>query len=418
MKRNSLKYGFTTGACAAAAAKGAAVMLREQRFVEDVEVVLPRGETARFRLHGRDFTEASASCHVIKDAGDDPDVTNGAEIHATVTIEHFPPSPQPSPTRGEGAFPDPSPPLMGGGEGEGENRIIIQGGAGIGRVTKPGLAVPVGEWAINPVPRRMIAEAVYQALAPRSPHLDPRTPLLTPHVTISIPNGKELAKKTINARLGIIGGLSILGTTGIVKPISAQAWTDTIEAAIDVAQACGCETLVLSTGRTSELVAQHFFSQVKDTRQSAKRREGKEELIPLPFAFCPLPEESFIMMGDYVGHALRACSRKGVRKIVLAAQFAKLLKIACGHEQTHVASSKLDLNMLTKWLEHSPRTSHLAPLALKANTAREVLEVSGKDAGLIRLVCGKATECVARLTPGMDVKVLLAGYGGEVLYCR
>ena len=132
------------------------------------------------------------------------------------------------------------------------HRIILQGGQGIGRVTKPGLAVQVGDWAINPVPRRMIMEAVKEVLAMRC------IPA-TFTITVSIPNGEELARKTLNARLGIIGGLSILGTTGIVKPISTKAWTDTLDCAIDVALASGSSTVVLSTGRTSELVAQKYL---------------------------------------------------------------------------------------------------------------------------------------------------------------
>ena len=233
-------------------------MLRYQQRADEVAITLPLGETVVFRLLGQEFSENYASCYVIKDAGDDPDVTNGAEIHVTVTLEHRPPSPQSSPTGGEGALAEIPPPLMEAGEGEGVN-IIIQGGVGIGRITKPGLAVPVGEWAINPIPRKMITEAVCEVFTLHPSLFTPHPFALTPQVTISIPNGEELAKKTLNARLGIIGGLSILGTTGIVKPISAQAWTDTIEAAIDVALACGCEAVVLSTGRTSELAAQHFF---------------------------------------------------------------------------------------------------------------------------------------------------------------
>ncbi|HTP66405.1 MAG TPA: cobalt-precorrin-5B (C(1))-methyltransferase CbiD, partial [Geobacteraceae bacterium] len=202
MSKAALRYGYTTGACAAAAAKGAALMLRGQEIVEEVELVLPGDVFARFRLHGQKLGEGSASCYVIKDSGDDPDVTNGAEIHVSVRADYFA-------ARG----------------------IRIEGGAGVGRVTKPGLAVPVGEWAINPVPRRMIREVLKEVFAMRCIPM-----ALT--VTISIPNGKELAKKTLNARLGIIGGLSILGTTGIVRPVSAEAWTDTINAAIDVAVAC------------------------------------------------------------------------------------------------------------------------------------------------------------------------------------
>lgn len=401
MKKRDLRHGYTTGACAAAAAKGAARMLRDQAMVDEVEITLPRGETVRFRLHGQAFGPDAASCYVVKYAGDDPDVTNGAEIHARVTLNpprpsfaegggaakrdlskngSDSPSPQPSPTRGEGAIFFAPPPSMGGGQGEGE--IIIEGGVGVGRATKPGLAVAVGEWAINPVPRKMITQAVLEVF---SPHPSP----LTPHVVISIPNGEELAKKTLNARLGIVGGLSILGTTGIVRPVSSKAWTDTIDAAIDVALACGCPTLVLSTGRTSELAAQRSLA---------------------------LPEESYIMMGDHAGHALRACAGKGVREIVLAGQFAKLLKIACGQEQTHVSSSRLDLRTLAEWLEGSSRLARLAPRALRANTARELLESTGVNADLLSLVCGRAARFASELAPGCRVKVFLAGYAGEMLY--
>jgi cobalt-precorrin-5B (C1)-methyltransferase len=243
--------------------------------------------------------------------------------------------------------------------------------------------------------------------------------MFVPHVTVSIPNGEELAKKTLNARLGIIGGLSILGTTGIVKPVSAAAWTDTIDAAIDVALACGCETVVLSTGRTSELAAQRFFpmgEQTPPVRSPDEKNLLPFDLCPLPSADTPFPEEAYIMMGDHVGHALRACSGKGVKHTILAGQFAKLLKIACGHEQTHVSSSSLDLHTLTEWLKASPRTARLARFAVQATSARELLEVTGSDALLIKLVCNRAADFAAGIAPGSQIKVLLAGYAGEVLY--
>ena len=372
MSRKNLRYGYTTGACAAAAAKGAAQMLRDQRLVEEVELNLPSGDTVRFPLRGQMLHNDAASCYVVKDAGDDPDVTNGAEIHARVSIEFFV-----------------------------AHRIKIEGGVGIGRVTKPGLAVPVGEWAINPVPRRMVLEGVKEVFAMRCV---PAT--LT--IALSIPDGAERAKKTLNERLGIVGGLSILGTTGIVKPISVRAWTDTIDTAIDVALACGSETVVLSTGRTSEMAAQENFRREARTQASGVKGARHKETIS---------EEAFVMMGDHVGHAISACASKGARHLVVAGQFAKLLKIACGHEQTHTSSSELDLHTLASWLDLDPRASHLAPLAKRANTAREVLEASGKDPGLIALVCGKAREFAERTAPGVEVKVLLAGYNRDVLYC-
>ena len=355
----TLAYGYTTGACAAAAARGAARMLRTQEQLDEISITLPRGETASFSLHGQTFDDSSASCFVVKDAGSDPDVTHGAEIHVTVQRK---------------ALTKPA-----------TTMVFVTGGPGIGRVTKPGLAVAVGEPAINPVPLRMITEAVRGEFS-----VVCLPQLLT--VTVSIPNGEALAQKTLNARLGIVGGLSILGTTGIVTPISARAWTDTIDTAINVALAGGCSTVVLATGRTSELAAQ--------------QRLGSD-----------LPEEAYVLMGDYVGHALRACAAKAVRQVVLAGQFAKLLKIGCGHQQTHVSSSELDLSTLAEWLAQEPQTANMQPLAQSANTARQVLEDSRHDPHLMALVCERARAAARKLAPGVTVQVMLVGYTSDVLYC-
>ena len=359
MTRN-LRSGYTTGACAAAAAKGAALMLVTQVPVPEVCINLPAGVSATFQLHGQSFSAHEASCFVVKDAGDDPDVTNGAEVHATACL-----------------LPHPNLPL------EGEGVILIEGGSGIGRVTKPGLATPPGEWAINPVPRTMIAQAVGEVLSEFNfPH-----PTVT--ITISIPDGEERAKKTLNARLGIIGGLSILGTTGIVRPISSKAWTDTIDAALDVAKACGCDTVVLSTGRSSEMAAQQH----------------------LPH----LPEEACVMMGDHVAYALQACTKRGFVEPVIACQFAKLLKIACGYPNTHAAASELDLAVLREWAEaaHTP-LEYLAIIA-HANTAREIAVATGFDRVLMGLVVDRARVAAAVHAPGIRVRPLLCGYAGSVI---
>jgi cobalt-precorrin-5B (C1)-methyltransferase len=363
-----LRSGYTTGACAAAAAKGAALMLARQELVSAVTIELPDGAIASFSLHGQTFTEDSAACYVIKDAGDDPDVTNGAEVWATAI--HLP-------------HPHPNPPL------EGEGKIQIIGGTGIGKVTKPGLAISPGEWAINPVPHRMIEQAVCDVLS--TFNLQPSTF----NIVISIPDGEERAKKTLNARLGIIGGLSILGTTGIVRPISAKAWTDTIDAALDVAKACGCETVVLSTGRSSEMAAQKYFA-----------------LHPSPFI---LPEEACIMMGDHVAYALRACAKRDYMQPIIACQFAKLLKIACGYENTHAAASELDLAVLLKWAE----TAHVVPenlaIIAHANTAREIAVATGFDETLMELVAVRARQACALHATGIEVHTLLSRYDGTVV---
>ena len=360
--RRPLRHGYTTGACAAAAALGAARMLREQRWIESIELTLPGGVCATFALHGQRFAAAAAACCVVKDAGDDPDVTNGCEVWAEVSLRKGAAHGD-SPLRKQGQFP----------------AVIIVGGTGIGRVTKPGLAVPVGEWAINPVPHRMITAAVLEVFPP---HSSP----LTPHVTISIPDGAARAQRTLNARLGILGGLSILGTTGIVTPISHQAWTDTIDAALDVALAAGCARVVASTGRSSELAAEKMLA---------------------------LPEEAYILMGDHVGHLVQACRQRGVAELVLAAQFAKLVKIACGHPQTHAAVVALDLATLAGWARSAGLDAVLIKRLEWAHTARELYLELGPHHPLVVLVAARAIERLQEWAPGVRYGVLLAGYAGE-----
>ncbi|MBW4055322.1 MAG: cobalt-precorrin-5B (C(1))-methyltransferase [Proteobacteria bacterium] len=353
-----LRSGYTTGACAAAAAKGAAQMLVSKTLVTEVSIDLPAGGNATFQLHGQSFSTHEASCFVIKDAGDDPDITNGAEVWATAN--------------------PPSPPCL-----EGGSKINIVGGIGIGTVTKPGLAVPPGEWAINPVPRTMIEQAVGSVLSEFKIH-HPEF-----KIVISIPDGEERAKKTLNARLGIIGGLSILGTTGIVRPISAKAWTDTIDASLDVAKACGCRTVILSTGRSSEMAAQQHFSQ--------------------------LTEEACIMMGDHVAYALQACAKRDFMEPIIACQFAKLLKIACGYENTHAAASELDLAVLRGWAEAAHISPEIVAIIAQANTAREIAVTTDFDRALMTLVAGRATLAAAVHAPGILMYPLLCRYDGGII---
>lgn len=356
----ALRHGYTTGACAAAASLGAARWLAGER-PESVELLLPAGETAVFRLHGCRVEGDAARCFVIKDAGDDPDITHGVEIHAAV--ERLSPSPRPSSS---------------GGEGRGEGDVVILGGPGIGRVTKPGLAVPVGEPAINPVPRRMIVEAVRSVF-----------PAGGVRVTLSIPDGEERAQKTLNARLGVLGGLSILGTTGIVRPISHKAWTDTLDVALDVALAVGCDQVIGCTGRSSEKAAQ----------------------AALP----DLAEEAFVMMGDHVGYLAEACHRKGVPRLTIAAQFAKLVKIACGHRQTHVRSSELDLRELAAWAAALGLEASLVRTIAGANTAREVFLTLGPRHPLVTDVARRALAQLRDWSAGVRIAILLVGYDGEVV---
>jgi cobalt-precorrin-5B (C1)-methyltransferase len=330
-------------------------MLRDQCSLASVELTLPGGEVVPFTLHGQNVCAESTHCFVVKDAGDDPDVTHGCEVHATVTLN------------------PPQPPFAKGGR---VPEVEIVGGTGIGKVTKPGLAVAVGNWAINPVPRQMITDALQSIFSSG-----------TPRVVISIPDGELRAQRTLNARLGIIGGLSILGTTGIVRPVSHQAWTDTLDAALDVALACGVKVPILVTGRSSEQAAQAVFAG---------------------------PDETYIMMGDFAGYAAEACQQRNVGRFIVAAQFAKLLKIACGHPQTHVHSSTLDMAQLADW-------GRLAGLDLTttkaiecANTARQVFVESPAAETLAALVAERALQQLRSWAPGCAATIALVDYAGGI----
>jgi cobalt-precorrin-5B (C1)-methyltransferase len=385
-----LRSGYTTGACATAAAKGAALMLTHQITVSEITIELPAGISATFRLSGQKFSLDSASCFVIKDAGDDPDITNGSEVHATVI--RIPASSTDSP-----------------------GRLVIEGGKGIGRVTKPGLAVPPGGWAINPVPRHMIEEAVSGALSKLNRQNS------TFRIVISIPDGEERAKKTLNARLGIIGGLSILGTTGIVRPISAKAWTDTIDAALDVARACGSATAVLSTGRTSEQAAQRYLdrsNQVKQHSASLFDQPPAPASPPSEASSCSadFPEEAFIMMGDHIAYALQACQLRGFDQPIISCQFAKLLKIACGHENTHAAASELDIEQLLRWGQEGGLSDLTLATISGANTAREIAIASSFDPALLELVFRHARGAVSKHAPRISPQFLVADYSGNCVF--
>lgn len=356
--KNKMRSGYTTGACATAASKGAVLMLLSHSLVSEISITLPMGDKATFQLNGQLFSKTEARCFVIKDAGDDPDITNGVEVFATAKLNIFPPL-----------------------HSAQSNNIIISGGVGIGKVTKPGLAIPPGEPAINPVPLRMIKQAVGEIL---SEYKIQNSEII---IEISIPDGEERAKKTLNARLGIIGGLSVLGTTGIVRPISVKAWTDTIDASLDVAKACGCKSVVLSTGRSSEMAAQQHFGS--------------------------LPCEAYIMMGDHVAYALQACEKRGFMQPIIACQFAKMLKIACGYENTHEAASRLELDILLGWAKSAELPTSLIDLISNANTAREIVVESNFDSQLVSMVAEKVREAGRKHASQVKVMPLLCGYNND-----
>lgn len=329
-----LRSGFTTGSCSAAAAKAAIIAITTGKAPESIEIGFPDGSRKSFAVHSCTFDSKKATASIIKDAGDDPDVTNKSEICATVELGHQEHLESPFVVH--------------------ENIRLFRG-KGVGIVTKPGLAISVGEPAINPVPRQMIYQSIQEVS---------KAPL---NVTISVTGGEQLADKTLNKRLGILGGLSILGTTGIVRPISADAWTATISATMDVAKEAGLQDIVISTGRTSEKGAQHLLQ---------------------------LPEEAYVEMGDYLHFSLTEARKRGFTTVHYSGMWAKVMKAALKIPQTHVKNGALEVVAGAKLLESLGASHPLLGLLQKSNTAREMLthiEAAGQTE-LITKVCKKAKE--------------------------
>jgi cobalt-precorrin-5B (C1)-methyltransferase len=326
-----LKRGWTTGACATAAVKAAYTALLGGSFPDPVTITLPKGEQPSFVLALEEKGEGWARVGIIKDAGDDPDVTHGAMIVATVRLLKL------------------SPPALSG--------PFFKAGEGVGTVTKPGLPIAVGEPAINPVPRAMMA-AVIAELGGGDVEIE-----------ISVPGGAELAQKTWNPRLGIIGGISILGTTGIVHPFSCAAWIASIHRGIDVARAMGLPHVAGCTGSTSEDAVRSHFD---------------------------LPLEAMLDMGDFAGGVLKYLRVNPVPRVTIGGGFGKMVKLAQGAMDLHSGRSQVDF----KWLAERVDVS-LRDKVLNANTAMEVLEIAGE--GLAQHVAEGALTHVKRVLEGSSV---------------
>ena len=343
-----LRRGWTTGACAAAAARSATAALVRGTFEDPVAITLPKGERPSFALAHEVRGDGWAEAGIVKDAGDDPDVTHGATVRARVRFH-------------------------GGADG-----VRFRAGPGVGTVTKPGLPLAVGEPAINPVPRRMIAaeiEAVCAA-AGRAAAVE---------VTIGIDDGERLALQTWNPRLGIVGGLSVLGTTGVVHPFSCAAWIHSIHRGIDVARATGEPRIVAATGSTSEAAA---------------------------LSLRPVPQGAVIDMGDFAGGLLKYLRAHPVPALTLAGGFAKLTKLAQGALDLHSGRSQVAMDGLAQWV----RDPALAERVRRANTAAEALDIAGAE-GIAEVVARRAHERAAAVLRGAPValEVLVVNRAGDVV---
>lgn len=337
-----LRRGWTTGTCATAAVRAALEALWTGDFPAVVAVTLPNGSKPTFAIATHHLGPDFATAGVIKDAGDDPDVTHGAMVVATVRI---------------------------GAPGSG---VSFRAGAGVGTVTRPGLPVPPGEPAINPVPRMMMRTAVTEAAELFSKPTDVV-------IEIAIPGGEALAKTTLNGRLGIVGGLSILGTTGIVIPFSCAAWIHSIHRGIDVARAVGLTHVAGSTGSTSEAAIAKLYG---------------------------LPDTALIEMGDFAGGLLKYMKAQPVQRLTIAGGFAKMAKLAEGRLDLHSGRGIIDLSILCDWLAALAAPADVVREARTATTAQHILALS-KAAGipLAELVAERARATALATLQGADVGV-------------
>jgi len=337
-----LRRGWTTGACATAAAKAACTALFTGDFPDPVEIVLPRGERPSFALAVSRMEGEGATAGVVKDAGDDPDVTHGALILARVR------------------------------QGASGSGITFRAGEGVGTVTRPGLPVAVGEPAINPVPREMIRGAIIEAATAAGRAADVE-------VEIAIPGGEALAARTLNPRLGIVGGLSILGTTGIVMPYSCSAWIAGIQQGIDVARALGLTHVAGATGRTSEEAIMRLHA---------------------------LPEQALIDMGDFVGGMLKYLRAHPIARVTIAGGVGKMSKLAQGLLDLHSQRGSVDLEALAVLAEQAGGSADLRARIVAANTAAEAFtHAQGEGIALGNAVAHAAQASAMQVVEGRGIAI-------------
>ncbi|MGI0087120.1 MAG: cobalt-precorrin-5B (C(1))-methyltransferase [Nitrosotalea sp.] len=352
--KGKMRTGYTTGTSATAGAKAGILAILNQEKIDHIDVTLPKKSKIQIKIEKCEFDKKSAHCYVIKDGGDDPDVTHGAEIHTEISIT------------------------------DNAGKIEIDGGEGVGRVTKPGLGLEVGSAAINPTPKKMIAENITEVAHDVLKKNGIK-------VVISVPKGKELAPKTDNPRLGILGGISILGTSGIVVPYSTASFAASIRQSIDVTIAMGNDTVVLTTGGRSEDYARNIIT---------------------------LPDHCFVQMGDFSGYTVQQCAKKGIRKAYVAGFIGKLTKMGMGVKQTHVKGSKVDMEFLAEIAQKCNASSDTVQEIKKANTARHVFEiVSSKDLkGYFDLVCSQVYNQLRKHSEEkFDIDVIMFDFDGNVI---
>jgi len=352
--KGKLRTGFTTGTSATAASMAAILSIINQKRIESVDVLLPKKDRIKININACKFDKNRACCSVIKDGGDDPDVTHGAEIVVDLTLTSKP------------------------------NSIEIDGGEGVGRVTKPGIGLDVGQAAINQMPRKMITENLIMV----------GKKILEKNgikVVISVPKGNELGPKTDNPRIGIVNGISILGTSGIVIPYSTASFAAAIRQQIDVVVSMGEDTVVLTTGGRSEDYARKILE---------------------------LPEHSFIQMGDFSGYAISQCAKKDIKKVYVGGFIGKFAKMATGVKQTHVKGSKVNMEFLSELARKCKAKENIIKKIKNANTARNVQEIvlESNVKGFFDEICSNVYKQMKDHSESKtSIEIILFDFDGSVL---
>lgn len=369
-----LKSGYTTGACATAAAKAALLALLSRKEQTESQITLPSGEQITLPVAYTEWAGCSATCTVIKESGDDPDVTNHSRIRVTVQL---------SLDVSGCAKPMAQEEYCQETESDDTGRVIFQAGEGVGTVTLPGLGLKVGGPAINATPRKMIR----QELIPLLP-----SPDSVAIVTVSVPGGEELAKRTFNPKLGIIGGISIIGTSGIVRPFSSDAFIASIRKEASVAKAIGCETLVINSGAKSERYLRSLYAS--------------------------LPPQSFVHYGNFIGETLKIAADLGFKQVILGIMIGKAVKLAEGFLDTHSKKVVMNKGFLQDVAKEAKCEEATVDAINRITLARELWELLAEKEQnrFFPLLLQKCKSYCAPILPDGELTLLLISEEGKVLY--
>ncbi len=356
----ALKTGYTTGTCATAATKAALISLLTGEQPDEVSLTLPNGEWIKLPVYSTVSGEEKVSCSVVKDAGDDPDVTNGHELVSTVELNSS------------------------------HKGVRFLQGKGVGVVTLPGLGLEIGDPAINKTPRMMMKREIFKVMRHYQDKLPGQSLKTGIDVTISVPNGEEIALKTFNPKLGIIGGISIIGTSGIVKPFSSDAFIASIRREMQVAKALGCEHIVINSGAKSEKLVKQQYSE--------------------------LPEQAFIHYGNFIGETIKIASELGLSKVTMGIMIGKAVKLAEGSLDTHSKKVVMNKDFIIQVAQEAGCLDKTIQDIKSITMARQLWDIIPEsESAFFSVVIGKCYSVCKPLFPDGDLELVLIGEEGHIV---